>query len=259
MENGFGFGVCRLPVVPVMKGAGWNHPLADEMLFGEPYRITGPGSGSWLPVSCADMKLAGSADGWIHTMHHHGITDDYYSLLMASDFRVTTEATATLLFRKVQLLIVRGSLVPLSAGELFKVDEQLAFNGEAKVLTQRRDAEFLCETALKLTSIAERPGGRTPFGMDPVGWVTQCLRLAGVPAGHGLNALRKTGTLSDMANPIAGDICFMERGVDVRPGIMISGGRMVFCEGVIHAEALNGAYPSSGGDWMLVECRRVLS
>ena len=259
MDNGFGFGICRLPVVPVMQGAGWSFQQADEMLFGEPYRITGPSSGSWLPVTCADMKLAGACDGWIHAMHHHGITEDYYALLIASDFRISTEPSASLLFRKVPMTVVRGSLVPLSAGELFKVEEQLAFNGEAKVLSQRRDAEFLCEAAKSLNGVAELPGGRTPFGMDPTGWATQCIRLAGIPTGTGINALRRLGEPSDPSESLPGDLCILERGADVRPGFMLSGGRVIFCDGTIHSEELDSTLPSAGGPWTLLEARRVVA
>lgn len=258
MENGYGFGICRLPVVPVMQGPGWAFQRADEMLFGEPYRITGPSSDSWLPISCSDMKLAGAADGWIHTMHHHGISADYYALLISSDFRIATEPAALLLFQKIPMTVLRGSLVPLSAGELFKVEEQLAFNGEAKVLSQRRDAEFLCELAKSLIGVAELPGGRTPFGMDPVGWVTQCIRLAGIPVGTGIKSLRRLGEVSEADQPEAGNLCFLERGADVRPGFALSGGRVIFCDGTIHPEVLDGSLRSSGGSWALLEARKVV-
>ena len=58
-----GFGVCRLSVVPVMQSPGWDAPLADELLFGEPYRTVDVNPGGWLRITCSDTHLMGSKDG----------------------------------------------------------------------------------------------------------------------------------------------------------------------------------------------------
>ncbi len=38
----------------------------------------------------------------------------------------------TVLYKKSPLTIVMGSVVPISNSELFKIEEQFAFNGESK-------------------------------------------------------------------------------------------------------------------------------
>lgn len=254
-----GFGVCRLSVVPVMQSPGWDAPLADELLFGEPYRIIDVNPGGWLRITCADTPLMGSKDGWIPASHHHPIEADYYRQLVGSTFRIVTDTAAMVLYRKLPLTVVRGSILPISGGELFKVEEQLVFNGEAKILSQKRDIEFLIQEALKFQGIPERKGGRTPFGMDPCGWIRMVYRIAGYVIPSDASGLLGVGKPADSLEGEPGDIVLFESGKELRAGLLLTDRRMLFMDGDLRPYALNPDGLRAFRRWTPVAARQVLS
>ena len=72
-----------------------------------------------------------------------------------------------------------GSIVPISGSELFKVEEQFAFNGESKSLGQRRDMEFIRQMARRYVGAPYLAGGKSPFGIDAPGLLHMVFRIAG--------------------------------------------------------------------------------
>ena len=256
MNQESGYGVCRLSVVPVMRVPGWDQPTMDELLFGEPYRVLARKS-EWLKISCSDTPMTGVADGWIPKSHHHAIEEDYYLHLLHSEFRMVTDITSTVLYRKVPLVISVGSVVPVSSGELFKVEEQLAFNGEARPVTQRRDAEFLCQTAIRFLHFPERAGGRTPFGMDPMAWIRMIHHLCGHPFPRKHEEVQTVGAPVDVSDAQAGDLMILEADHESRAGILLSDGRLLFMEGQVQRVALHEGQVRAARTWRLVDARRV--
>lgn len=257
-----GFGVCRLPVIPVMKDPKWDAELSDELLFGEPYCVINS-KGAWLQVTCPDMQLCGASDGWIAGSQHHRIEEDYYRQLTRSEFRIVTDIHASLLFRKTALVVPVGSIVPVSAGELFKVEEQLAFNGEAHNPAQRRDADFLVQTARHFLNFPERRGGRTPFGMDPESWVRMCFRICGVSVSARRSGVALLGKPLEGEGPVPGDLVLLQHGSEVRPGIVIDSGKVIVMDGYIRmlpVEGNTGQSEEQGSRrWQVTGYRRVMS
>src|SRR5688572_9168744 len=121
------FGVCRLAIVPVYEKPDYHSIQHNQLLFGEHYQITGS-KGNWLSI----QQAYDGSGGWIHTSQHHSISVEYFEQINTSDYKITTDIASTLLYNKNPLTIVMGSIVPISNSELFKIEEQLAFNGESK-------------------------------------------------------------------------------------------------------------------------------
>jgi hypothetical protein len=71
--------------------------------------------------------------------------------------------TCGLLFKKSPVTILIGSIVPISNSELFKLEEQFAFNGESKSLGQKREVEFLKSIALKYLNAPLSGWWQKPF------------------------------------------------------------------------------------------------
>jgi len=249
------YGVCRLSAVTMMQAPAWTAPQVTQLLFGEHYEVLERSASGWVRIHSPVVET----EGWILASQHHAIEAAYYNLICQSDFRITTEMASTLLFRKSAININIGSVVPLSAGELFKVEEQLAFNGEAKMLSQRRDGEFICSMALRFLNVPERRGGRTPQGIDAEAWIKLVYRIAGYPLG-GLSLLT-VGKPVEPENAIPGDLMVLSREKQVRVGILLPGSRLIHCSGFVRADALKGGMVDEGqgfgGGWMVTDVRRI--
>lgn len=247
-------GVCRLSAIPVMQSPGWTGAQLTQLLFGEHYAVLERTTSGWLRIHAPILAM----DGWINAGHHHAIEQAYYEQIGQSDFRITTEIASTLLYRKSTINIVIGSIVPLSAGELFKVEEQLAFNGEAKVLSQRRDGEFICSIASRFLHAPERPGGRTPHGIDAEAWLRLVYRIAGFPIDTGLE---QGGTPVEPDEALPGDLVILSSGKQSRAGILLAGSRVIHCQGFVRIDPLAGLVlqesPMVNKPWHVTDVRRI--
>ena len=257
VNNAVDYGVCRLSAVTVMQSPGWSGTQITQLLFGEHYVVLERAASGWLRIHSPVVDK----EGWIQSAQHHSIEQQYFNLITQSDFRITTEIASTLLYRKSTVNINIGSVVPLSVGELFKVEEQLAFNGEAKVLSQRRDGEFICTIAARFLNVPERAGGRTPQGIDAEAWIRLVYRIAGYPLDA--QSLNASGKGIEPLEALPGDLVVLSSGKQTRPGILISGFRVIHCEGLVRIDPLNDGALTDGQSrptgWNVGEYRRVRS
>src|SRR4249920_1319892 len=160
------FGVCRLAVVPVRNGPGDAAEQVTQLLFGDHYEVNGLSpEKKWISIKI----MTDHGEGWIDAGQHHSITPEYLEQINQADFKITMDIASTLLYKKSPMTIVMGSIVPISTSELFKIEEQLAYNGESKSLSQRRDFEFLKTITLKYMNAPYQWGGKSPFGIDAGG------------------------------------------------------------------------------------------
>ena len=134
------FGVCRLSVVPVRKDGAHNGEQVSQLLFGDHYEVVEISKDKkWLMVGV----YYDQCEGWIDVRQHHSITKEHYDYINRADFKITTDLATSILYNKSPLLILIGSIIPISGSELFRMEEQFAFNGDSKTLGLKRDAEFL--------------------------------------------------------------------------------------------------------------------
>jgi hypothetical protein len=250
-----GFGVCRLATVSVMKSPEWTSPQLTQLLFGEHYLVISKAKQGWLEIFAPVTSIS----GWIRFEQHHDIVEEYYRQIEHSDFRITTDVASALLYRKQPLTVVVGSLVPLNSTELFKVEEQLAFNGEAKILNQKRDAEFLESIAVKFLNAPERSGGRTPFGIDSDAFIKLVYRLAGYTLTSSFTNMQKNTPAVEFESMKSGDLVYLSASKKTHHGICLSGGRVIHCQGFVRIEALQDNYMiTESQKWMLTDVRRIL-
>ena len=110
---------------------------------------------------------------------HHAISREYYEYLSRAEFKITTDITSSILYNKSPQIILMGSMIPISSSELFKMEEQFAFNGEAKNVGQKREFEFLRNMAMKYLNAPYLWGGKSPFGIDCSGFVQMVFKICG--------------------------------------------------------------------------------
>lgn len=233
------YGVCRLSVVPVRKDPRHSAEQVTQLLFGDHYEVHELSADkAWARIRI----FADGAEGWIDFRQHHNISEEYFQQINKTDYKITTEVASAVLYKKLPLTIVMGSIVPISSSELFKIEEQFAFNGEAKSLGQRRDVEFIRQMARKYLSSPYQWGGKSPFGIDQAGLVQMVFRLAGFQLPRHLNELAAQGKkVPSYAEARAGDIAFftVKGSAPVHCGILDGEDRIIHAHGQVRMDAIN--------------------
>lgn len=175
MEN-IEYGVCRLSVVPVRMEASDRSEQVSQLLFGDHYEVIfKTHDKKWFRIRTHFDQY----EGWIDHKQHHAINQEYFDYLNRAEFKITTDVTSTILYNKTPLMILLGSMIPISSFELFKMEEQFAFNGEAKNLGQKREYEYLRTVAFKYFNTPYLWGGRSPFGIDCSGFTQMVFKISG--------------------------------------------------------------------------------
>lgn len=232
-------GVCRLAIVPVRNDPRHTGEQVTQLLFGDHYEVMELSADKqWAKIRI----FADGTDGWIDFRQHHNISEEYFQQINKTDYKITTEVASPVLYKKLPLTIVMGSIVPISSSELFKIEEQFAFNGEAKSLGQRRDADFVRLMARKYLGAPFQWGGKSPFGIDHTGLVQMVFRIAGHPLPRHLKELMVQGKkVESYAESRPGDIAFfsVKGSTPVHCGILDGEDRIIHAHGQVKIDGLN--------------------
>ena len=230
------YGVCRYSIIPVYEQPDYRSKLFSQLLFGEHYTVTGS-KGKWISIQLSfDQSV-----GWISLAQHHSISKEYFDQINISDYKITTDVASTILYNKTPIHIVMGSVVPISNSELFKMEEQLAFNGESKSLSQKRDIEFLKSVLLKYINTPYWPGGKSPFGIDSGGLVQMSFKICGYNLPRSSEEQMHHGKpISDLKEATQGDIVFL-RALDKEliSSILVNNEKVVLSDGHVHQEQID--------------------
>lgn len=231
-----GFGVCRLSVVAVRQSPDYHAPLVTQLLFGDHYEVLPARQKHWINIRIHFDKT----EGWIPSEQHHEISQEYFEQINHANYKITTDLTSNILYKKSPLTILMGSIVPISGSELFKMEEQFAFNGEAKSLGQRRDGEFVCSLAAKWLNAPELPGGRTPFGVDAAGFIQLLFKIAGYELPSTSEEQMMEGKSVALADARPGDLVFIKRVGDDQPhtSLLLRDQKVMHVDGQVRIDSL---------------------
>ncbi|HYF66891.1 MAG TPA: C40 family peptidase [Ohtaekwangia sp.] len=235
------YGVCRLSVVPVRGENSDRAEQVTQLLFGDHYEIleVSPDQ-KWLRIKI----YADQYEGWINHLQHHEVTPEYYEHINRTEFKITTDLTSTMLYNKIPLAILMGSMIPISSSELFKMEEQFAFNGEAKNAGQKREAEFLKTTAAKYLHAPYQWGGKSPFGVDCSGFTQMVFRISGYSLNRDAWQQARQGKfIATFAEMKPADLVFFQNdaGKIVHVGIFLGGDRIIHASGRVRVDQLSDA------------------
>jgi len=221
----------------VRKDADQKSEPVTQLLFGDHYEVTEASKDQrWLLIKIN----ADESTGWIDKLQHHAITQEYYQQIGLANFKITTDIASTILYKKTQLTIVMGSIVPISASELFKMEEQFAFNGEAKTLGQRRDFEYLRSITTKYINAPHLPGGKSPFGIDASGFTQMAFRITGYQLPRSAAQQYASGEPVDVAAAKPGDLAFFKSkdGKINHTSIVLDEQKIIHCSGRVKIDYL---------------------
>lgn len=214
-------GICRLSLVAMRDNPSYDAIMVSQVLFGEHYTIVEK-KGTWLKIKlhCDD------SEGWICHDHHDEISEEYFEQINLSDYKVCTDVTGNIFFKKRHVNILLGSVLPISTHELFKLEEQVAFNGSSKSLNQKRDAEFLKEIVATYMHTPYLPGGKSPFGIDDGGFIQQVFKICGYSLKRSVGEQVKQGQEVQTMEEIAfGDIVYLGKSKPTRAFIYLPDGK----------------------------------
>lgn len=177
-----------MSVIPMRATLEDDSLLVSELLFGEHYTVLDEKNDK-IQI---ELYLDGST-GWIRNDQHTPISEEYFQQVNLSDYKVCIDLSGTIFFQKKHVHILFGSILPITTNELFKLEEQVAFTGESKSLSQKREFEYMRELMKKYLHAPYLPGGKTPFGVDAGGFIQQIFKVCGYRLPRTINDQRGSG------------------------------------------------------------------
>lgn len=233
------FGVCRLSVVSVRKDPADTTEQVTQLLFGDHYEVVeATKDKKWLKIKINfDLYT-----GWIDAKQHQSISPEYYEHINNSEYKITTDLTASLLYNKSPLMVLIGSIIPISSAELFKMEEQFAFNGEAKNMGQKREFEFVKAIAQKYLNAPYQWGGKSPFGIDCSGFTQMVFKISGYKLHRDASQQAVQGKpVDNLEAGKPGDVAFFQNkeGKINHTGILLGPDKIVHASGKVRVDHLN--------------------
>ena len=118
------------------------------------------------------------------------------------------------------------------------MEEQLAFNGEAKSLSQKREFDFLKTIALKYLNTPYLWGGRTPFGIDCSGFSQVVYKICGYRLARDSSYQSTEGEWVDYEERSAGDLAFFKnaKGEVMHVGILMNKDEIIHASGKVRID-----------------------
>lgn len=222
------YGISRLSLVPLRANPSDASEMISQLLFGEHYAVFEKSADQkWLKIQMAYDGY----EGWVDAKQHSEISDQYYSQISNSEYKICTDFTSQILFGRNVIHITMGAVLPILNNPLFSDQEKLAFNGEAKSLHQKWNVDQIISQAKKYLNSPYLWGGRSPFGIDCSGFTQVVFKIAGYKLPRDSKDQIAKGKEVKFEETMPGDLAFFTN----KEGKMNHVGMVLSKEEVIHA------------------------
>lgn len=232
-------GICRLNIVPVRALDSDKSELVTQLLFGDHYTILEESkSGKWIKIKVEYDEY----EGWIDKKQHSSISEEYFFQINNLEYKICTDLVASILHKKSHLHVVLGSILPIATNELFRMEDQLQYNGSSKSLWEKKGYSYLEETALKFYNAPYLWGGKTPFGTDCSGFTQQVFKICGFKLRRDAYQQALVGTIiSDLEEALPGDLAFFTnmQGRVYHVGIIMKDSKIIHSSGKVRIDQID--------------------
>jgi hypothetical protein len=233
------YGVCRLSLVPVRKDPADQSEQVTQLLFGDDYEVLEVTKDKkWVRIK----NNFDQYEGWLKVSQHHSIIKEYFDHIYRAEFKISTDITSSLLYNKLPLTVLMGSIIPISVSELFKMDEQFAFNGDSKSLGLKREFEFLQTIAFRYLNAPYQWGGKSPFGIDCSGFTQMVFKICGYKLLRDAWQQANQGKLiSSWHDAKPGDVAFFHSSEYkiIHTGIVLADHKIIHAHGRVRIDHIN--------------------
>ena len=256
-------GISRLSVIAVRAAAKDSAEIVTQLLFGDHYTVLEVAKDAkWLKIQI----YFDDYEGWIDIKQFHFISDAYFDQINHSDYKICTDLTASILYQKNLLPVTIGAIIPISTNEIFKIEEHLGFNGEAKSLSARRDGEYLKNMAMKYLNAPYLWGGKSPFGLDCSGFTQMVFKICGYKLKRDASQQVLQGkAVEKLENALPGDLAFFrntEKKV-IHVGILLENQTIIHASGKVKIDLIdeNGIFIAEQNSYThyLTDIRRIIA
>lgn len=233
-----GYGICRLSTVPIRKTPADSAEMISMLLFGEHYRVL-----EWSDDRkwCLIQNGYDQYEGWVDIKQHTEISSEYFDQINNSEYKIATDLFSRILYKRQVIYVPLGSVLPLLNNPLFQMEEQLAFNGEAKSLHQKWTADLMIVVAKKYLNAPYLWGGRSPFGIDCSGFTQVVMRVAGYKLPRDSKDQILQGKEISLDEAQQGDLAFFTnaQGKMNHVGIVLKDGEIIHASGKVRIDTLD--------------------
>ncbi len=255
-------GICRLGIVPVRIEPSEKAEMVTQLIFGDHYSVNQlSDNGKWANITIESDQY----NGWIDILLHKEISEEYFNHLNQIEFKISTDITSTILYKKRLIQVVMGSILPLSSQELFDVTEQFAFNGSAKNIGEKQDFEFLKQILKNYMNAPYLWGGKTPFGIDCSGLTQMSFKLCGYLLKRDAHQQYHQGSeVESISQALPGDLAFFknENNAITHVGVVMENETILHASGYVRIDKLDekGIYREDFSNYthILAGIRRIL-
>ncbi|MBJ2172668.1 C40 family peptidase [Aureibaculum sp. A20] len=238
------YGICNLSTIPLRMIADHTSEMISQILFGDHYKVLQENK-EWVKIRLEFDHC----EGWIESIQHTEVSEDYYDDLNNSETIVTNELVDFIEDEKHRLSsVLLGSRLPFYAEQSFNLLDE-AFIFEGNITSQKRSKASIINSAFLYINTPFLWGGRTSFGIDSSGFTQMVYRL------NGYSLLRKASeqatqgeVLSFIEESEPGDLAFFDdsEGEIIHVGIILANHHIIHCSGKVRIDQLDhsGIYNS---------------
>ncbi|WP_375584188.1 NlpC/P60 family protein [Cyclobacterium xiamenense] len=227
-----GFGICRMPALPLYREPVPGSGMSSQLLFGERYRIVRRTiEGDWL-FSIGENQ-AGS--GWMLASQHHGLEESEYEQLGQMALHVTSSPVSQVIWEKMPLYLLPGSQLHADRNELFDWAASFSFTGESRPFSENVTRKQLVTIATTFLHAPYLSGGRSLFGLFDGSWLQLVFKIGGYRVPNYLSEWLTAGEEVGLSGIQAGDVVIFgnEQGIPVQAGLYAGQGQLLRIDGKV--------------------------
>ncbi|MDN3669739.1 NlpC/P60 family protein [Echinicola jeungdonensis] len=235
------YGICRLSLVSVYQEPRPGSGLITQLLFGETYEVVEVSPDEkWLKIKIGAVNTT----GWMQALQHEEISPEDFNFFTGGDNQITTSPVSTLKFREGTIYLLAGSLLQISASELFDTKRFIGFEGRVRNHKEKASRGELIDIARSFRNVPFLSGGRSYFGIGSGSFIQLVFKISGYSVPKFISQLVDAGRPVSAEKAYPGDLVIFgnEKDIPHHAGIYLGDNRVIHVSGKVKEDLikLNG-------------------